>query len=902
MALSWNEIRKRAIEFSKEWEAESREHAEAKSFWDDFFNVFGISRRRVASFEEPVKKLSTSQGFIDLFWKGQLIVEHKSRGKDLDKAYEQAIDYFPNLKEEELPKYILVSDFDRFRLYDLEEKSHQEFHLSELHKYIKLFGFIAGYTVKAEIKDEDPVNVKAAELMGRLHDSLKQSGYTGHALEVFLVRILFCLFADDTGIFERGIFVDFLEQKTKPDGSDIGPQIAQLFQVLNTDEAKRYSSLDEDLKRFPYVNGKLYEETLPMPSFDSSMRAALMSCALFDWGKISPAVFGSLFQSVMNPVERRNLGAHYTSEKNILKVIKPLFLDELWDEFHKVKNNRNKLAEFHDRLAQLRFLDPACGCGNFLVITYRELRRMELEIIKTLNKDQGRMLAIDFASKINVDQMYGIEIEEWPARIAEVAMWLIDHQMNLELSEAIGQYYARLPLKAAANITIGNALRLDWEQIVAKDKLSYILGNPPFVGKQYQTADQKEDMKKAFQNSHGVGVLDYVAAWYLCAAKFVYNTSIKVAFVSTNSISQGEQVGVLWRELFNNWKIKIHFAHRTFQWNNEARGKAAVHVVIIGFGNFDVISKFIYEYEDIQGEAHETNVANINPYLLPGGDIVILNRSKPICTVPNIIAGNMPNEGGHLVLSEQEKEILVDKEPQAAAYILPFVGSREFINNIPRYCLWLVGVDPHRIKELPMVMERVDRVRQYRLGSDRETTRKLASSPALFAEVRQPKSRYIVVPKVSSERRTYIPIGFLDEKTIVSDLVQVVPDAQIFHLGILQSQMHMTWTRHVAGRLKSDYRYTNKLVYNNFPWPQDINNKQKQLIEEKAQEVLDTRLKYPNSSLADLYDPLTMPSDLLKAHKELDRAVDKAYRSKPFANEMERMEFLFEMYQKLTGA
>lgn len=902
MALSWNEIRKRSIEFSKEWENESREHAEAKSFWDDFFNVFGISRRRVATFEEPVKKLSTSQGFIDLFWKGQLIVEHKSRGKDLEKAYAQAIDYFPNLKEEELPKYILVSDFDRFRLYDLEERTHKEFHLSELHKNIKLFGFIAGYTTKAEIKEEDPVNIKAAELMGRLHDSLKQSGYDGHPLEVFLVRILFCLFADDTGIFERGIFVDYLMQKTKIDGSDVGPHLAQLFQILNTPEDKRYSSLDEDLQRFPYVNGKLYEEQLPFPSFDSSMRAALMSCALFDWGKISPAVFGSLFQSVMNPQERRNLGAHYTSEKNILKLIKPLFLDELWEEFEKVKSNKNKLVEFHDKLATLKFLDPACGCGNFLVITYRELRRLELEIIKILHKDQARMLTIEFASKINVDQMYGIEIEEWPARIAEVAMWLMDHQMNIELSEAIGQYYARLPLKAAANIVIGNALRIDWEDIVPKSRLSYILGNPPFIGKQYQTLDQKSDLSKIFKDIKGAGVLDYVSAWYLVAARYIQNTKIITAFVSTNSIAQGEQVGILWHEMFNTYGIKIHFAHRTFQWNNESRGTAAVHVVIIGFGTFDTEKKTIYEYESIKGDPHETLVKNINPYLTEGEDIVVLKRTHPIQKdIPEMSYGSMPNDGGWLLLNSEEMIKIVDEYPQAKKYIRPFVMGEELINGIEKWTIWLENIPPEEFRSIEPITERLNKVKELRMNSPREATRKLSEIPALFGERRQPSKNYLALPRVSSQNRTYIPMTFLSEQVICGDKVYTVPDANIFHIGILTSLMHMSWMKTTAGRMKSDYSYSNLLTYNNFPWPQDISIEQKRLIEEKAKAILDIRRQFPNSSLADLYDPLTMPATLLKAHKELDKAVDKAYRSKPFESEMERMEFLFEIYEQLIS-
>ncbi|MCK5737874.1 class I SAM-dependent DNA methyltransferase, partial [bacterium] len=513
-------------------------------FWNDFFNVFGISRRRVAGFEEPVKKLGNKQGFIDLFWKGTLLVEHKSKGKNLDAAFEQATDYFHGIKEHELPKYVLVSDFERFRLYDLDEKTEDEFHLKELHKNIKLFGFIAGYQ-KRTFRDEDPVNITAAELMGRLHDQLEDSGYEGHQLEVFLVRLLFCLFADDTGIFEKDTFKEFIEQRTHEDGSDLGAWLAQFFQVLNTPREKRLRNLDEQLNAFPYINGKLYEEPLPIAAFSSKMREILLKCSALDWGKISPAIFGSMFQSVMNPEERRNLGAHYTSEKNIMKLIKPLFLDELKAEFQRIKTNRNRLKEFHQKLSSLKFLDPACGCGNFLIITYRELRLLELKVLKALYGDQ-QATAIDQILHVDVDQFYGIEYDEFPARIAEVAMWLMDHQMNLKVSEEFGLYYARLPLRKAAKIVNGNALRIDWESVVPKSELNYILGNPPFCGKQHQNAEQKTDMKNVFDGVKGAGILDYVSAWYIRASKYIQNTKIKVAFVSTNSLAQGEQVGILW--------------------------------------------------------------------------------------------------------------------------------------------------------------------------------------------------------------------------------------------------------------------------------------------------------------------------------------------------------------------
>ncbi|MDJ0586142.1 DNA methyltransferase, partial [Microcystis sp. M49636_WE2] len=568
MPLSWNEIKNRAIAFQKEWEGETSEKAESQSFWNDFFNVFGISRRRVASFEQPIKKADNKQGFIDLLWKGTILVEHKSKGKDLEKATQQAKDYFPNLKEHELPRYILVSDFQRFKLYDLDSGNQWEFELSNFVDNVHLFDFIAGYE-KRVYKDEDPVNLQAAELMGKLHDCLKEIGYMGHNLEVYLVRLLFCLFADDTGIFNKGIFWEYIDLHTKEDGSDLAMHIDAIFQVLNTPEDKRLKNLDENFTQFPYINGKLFEESLPLAAFDSKMRVMLLEACAFDWGKISPAIFGSMFQAVMNPKERRNLGAHYTSEKNIQKVIKPLFLDDLHREFEKIKGNRNKLLEFQKKIANLYFLDPACGCGNFLIITYRELRDLEILVLQELDKlDKTGQLVTDISTIIQVDvnQFAGIEYDEFAVRVAEVAMWLIDHQMNVKVSNTFGQYFVRLPLKKAAKIVNGNALRIDWEELISKEKLNFILGNPPFVGKQLQNADQKADMNHVLGDIKGAGVLDYVTAWYIKAAEFIQNSLIRCALVSTNSISQGEQVGVLWQELYQKYKIKIHFAHRTFSW------------------------------------------------------------------------------------------------------------------------------------------------------------------------------------------------------------------------------------------------------------------------------------------------------------------------------------------------
>lgn len=945
MALSWNEIKDRALKFSKEWENDFNEDAEAKSFMDDFFNVFGVSRRRLASFEMNVRKNDGKHGFIDLLWKGNILIEFKSRGRDLEKAHQQAKGYFPGLKDNELPKYILVCDFERFRLHDLDENKTVEFALKDFVKNVRHFGFIAGYQKKI-FNEQDPANIKAAELMGKLHDRLEEIGYHGHPLEVYLVRILFCLFAEDTTIFMKQQFQDYIEQRTHADGSDLASKIQELFQILNTSTEKRYKNIDEQLSEFPYVNGKLFEETLPTASFDSKMRLALLDCCYLDWSKISPAIFGSMFQSVMNPKERRNLGAHYTSEKNILKLIKPLFLDELWAEFETIKSNKNKLPEFHKKISQLKFLDPACGCGNFLVITYRELRLLEMAILRAQYKGQTAT-NLESILWLDVDMMYGIEYEEFPARIAEVAMWLIDHQMNMAIGQELGEYYARLPLKKAATILHGDSLKINWHTFETEDssvkklyadnikitqivhepeknyeleihsanvtygglktlrnesepKYDYIIGNPPFIGSKIMQQHQRDAIVKLFENSEGSGVLDYVSGWYIKAAKYIQNTKTKVAFVSTNSIVQGEQTSILWGQMLNKYKIKIHFAHRTFKWSNEAKGNAAVYCVIVGFANFNTDVKRIFEYEDVKGEPHEIKAKNINPYLVDAKDILINKQSNPICNVPKMSFGNMPLDGGHLLLSDEEKKDFLLKEPKAKKYIKQLISAQEFLNGGKRWCIWLVDSEPRDLKLMPEILKRVDLVKKFRLDSVAPSTQKFAATPTLFRDRNQPDN-YILIPSTTSENRKYIPLGFFGKNEIANNSCHTVPNGTLFHFGVLMSKMHMAWVKTVCGRLESRFRYSKDIVYNNYPWPENPSDKQIKAIEEKAQKVLDVRAEFPKSSLADLYDPLTMPPALVKAHNELDKAVDSTYRSQPFTSEAKRMEFLFELYEKYTA-
>lgn len=758
MPISWNEIRDRAVAFSKEWKGETAEDAEAKSFWDGFFNVFGVTRRRVATFESPVKKSDGKGGFIDLLWKGVVLVEHKSAGKDLDRAFHQATDYFHGLKERDLPRYVVVSDFARVRLYDLDEGKEHQFELKELHKNVRLFGFIAGYETRF-FGEQDPVNIAAAEKLGKLHDLLKAVGYDGHPLEVFLVRLLFCMFAEDNSIFELQQFRELIELRSVEDGSDLAPLLANLFQVLNTPPEKRLRNLDEQLAAFAYINGKLFSEGLPLASFDKKMRETLLDCMSLNWSRISPAIFGALFQSIMDKKARRNLGAHYTSEGNILKALQPLFLDALRAEFERIKRDKKRLLAFHEKLGRIRILDPACGCGNFLVIAYRELRLLELDVLRELFKAGQMALDVSTIMFVDVDQFYGIEIEEFPAQIAQVALWMTDHQMNLRVSEEFGQYFARLPLKKAPNIVHGNALTIDWRTIITPADLSYIVGNPPFIGKQLQSASQKSELGAVFPGLRGCGVLDYVAAWYGKALGMLdEGAHIAVALVSTNSITQGEQVGVLWPHLLSRG-IHINFAHRTFQWSSEARGKAAVHCVIVGFSMDNSADKFIFDYETPKALPLAIKAKNINPYLVDAANIVLETRRSPICPVPEICFGSMANDDGNLLLSDDDKDELLATEPAAKKWIRPFMQVDELLYGKTRWCLWLKGIPPGELKALPKVAARVHAVKKYREASDRETTRELSNYPQLFGEIRQPETDYFIVPRHTGEDRFIIPVA-----------------------------------------------------------------------------------------------------------------------------------------------
>ena len=903
MTLTWDQIQANAIAFSKRWKDAKREEALAQTFEKELLAVFGVEDAlAVGEYEHKVPLDEGHNGYIDYYWPKKIAIEFKTRGKDLNKAYEQLKDYVLHLPGADMPDLLMVCDFENIVLYHRNTGDKLSFKTKDLRKHIKQFANIAGYETTRTYENQVEVNVKAAEKMAKLHDALKEHGYEGHALEVYLVRLLFCLFADDTGIFPKDSFVNYIEN-SKEDGSDLSMRLAQLFEILNMsdDTRKKRTLLSPELLQFRYINGGLFAAPLPFADFNDKMRGTLLDCCNFDWNKISPAIFGAMFQGVMDKEQRRELGAHYTSEENILKLINPLFMDELWDEFERVKTTPALLDRFHDKISHLKFLDPACGCGNFLIITYRELRVLELEILKMKVNTNQMVMDISPLLKVNVEQFYGIEYEDFPCQIAQVGMWLMDHQMNTRAADQFGMYYARLPLKQSATIVNGNALRTDWEDVVPKRELSYILGNPPFVGARMmaQGSTQKREVEETFGDIKDVQDLDYVTCWYKKAAQLIQGTSIEVGFVSTNSICQGAQVPILWNVLLNDLHIHIKFAHQTFKWSNEAKGKAAVYCVIVGFSLSNPKKKKLFSYQTVQAEPEEKLVENINPYLLPGSDCFVVAQKKPLCDVPEMKFGSQPRDGGFFVLSPEERAEILAQEPELEKVIKPYIGAEEFIKGKERYCIWLHNEPFEIIKNSKILKERIAAVEKFRLESNAKTTNGYAKVPSIFAQIAHPYSDYLIVPRVSSENRRYIPIGFLDKDTIASDAVQIVPNASLYHFGVLTSNVHMAWMRTVAGRLKSDYRYSKELVYNTFPWP-DADEKQKTAIEAAAQAVLDERAKHPGTSLADLYEPTLMKvSGLQAVHTKLDRAVWAAYGAK-WNSEAECVADLMERYQRLA--
>ncbi|WP_303819182.1 DNA methyltransferase [Ruminococcus flavefaciens] len=917
------EQKKAAKDFAARWEGKGYEKGQSQQFWLDLLvNVYGVKDiAGFISFEDQVMLDHTS--FIDGYINStHVMIEQKSLDKDLRKGikqsdgsvlspFQQAKRYAAELPYSKRPRWIITCNFAEFLVYDMEKPNGEpeQIFLKDLAKEYYRLAFIVD-TANENIKKEMEISLKAGELVGKLYDAiLKQyadpdSEETLKSLNKLCVRLVFCLYAEDADIFgKHQMFHDYMKRFS---ARDFRKALIELFQILDTKPEDRDKYLDDDLAAFPYVNGGLFaDEHIEIPRFTDEIIDILLRNASedFDWSGISPTIFGAVFESTLNPETRRSGGMHYTSIENIHKVIDPLFLDELRKELENIKatykvdkTKKAKIEEFRDKLASLTFLDPACGSGNFLTETYISLRRLENEALKYI-LDGQMMFDID-PIKVNISQFYGIEINDFAVTVAKTALWIAEAQMLQETEEIVEHNIPFLPLKSYANITEGNALRTDWESVVPKDKLSYIMGNPPFVGYSLQSKAQKEDMLSIYVDEKGkpyktAGKIDYVAAWYFKAAQLMENTVIRTAFVSTNSITQGEQVAGVWKPLYDRFGIHIDFAHRTFRWDSEASLKAHVHCVIVGFSIAEnKADRRLYD------NGADKIVKNINPFLVEAPNVFIESRSTPICNVPKMTTGNRPADGGHLIIEKEDYADFIKREPSSIKYIKKLVGSTEFINNKDRYCLWLVGVSPAELRKMPEVMKRVELCRQDRLNSPDKGRQKLAETPTLFRETNNPES-YIIVPAVSSEKRRYVPMGFLSAETISTNLNIIIPNATLYHLGVLTSNVHMAWMRTVCGRLKSDYRYSKDIVYNNYPWctPTD---EQKARIEQTAQMILDARVQYPDCSLADLYDETTMPPELRKAHQANDLAVMAAYGFDKKITESECVAELMKMYQKLT--
>ena len=910
-----------AAAFAERWQGRGYERGESQLFWADLLtNVYGVENLPdFIRYEERVSSMVDSTNFIDGHIPStRVLIEQKSIDKDLRAPvpqseggkltpFQQAKKYVANMPLSQHPKWIVTCNFAEFLVYDMEQPNGEpeQIFLKDLGKEYYRLQFLVD--LKSEhITKEMQVSMKAGEIVGRIYEALLKQ-YDDNSpealrwLNILCVRIVFCLYAEDAGVFRHDQFHDYLNGYN---AEDLNDALLKLFNVLNTPLEKRSKYLKEDLKAFPYTNGGLFEEAIEIPQFTEELKQTLLQNASldFDWSEISPTIFGAVFESTLNPETRRSGGMHYTSIENIHKVIDPLFLNDLRRELDEIleekveKTRLRRLDEYQAKLASLTFLDPACGSGNFLTETYLSLRRLENEVIRERYHGQS-FLGFEETSpvKVSIHQFYGIEINDFAVTVATTALWISEAQMLTKTEQIVQHDINFLPLKSYANIVEGNALRMDWEEVVDKQRLNYIMGNPPFIGASMMTAEQKNDAVAIFGKGNRVNSIDYVGAWYYKAASMIQDTNVKVAFVSTNSITQGEQVSPFWSPLLEKYHVNICFAYRTFIWDSEASDKAHVHCVIIGFcANNKNSKRIIFDGNQI------IDANNINPYLIDAPNAIIGTRSKPICDVPNISYGNKPSDGGNLILSEEEREQLLKDDPSLEPYVRRYVGARDFINSDEiRYCLWLKGVSPTVYRKNAEVMRRLQAVKEMRLKSTAAPTRALAERPYLFFSTPQTENPYLCIPEVSSGRRRYIPVGFMPNSIIAANTVVIVPDATIYHFGIIDSIVHMAWMRVVCGRLKSDYRYAGSVVYNNFPWPTPSES-QIERIKQTAQSILDARALYPDSSLADLYDELTMPFELQKAHRTNDAAVMEAYGFPKNATESEIVAELFRMYQGMV--
>lgn len=916
-----DEQRKAASAFVRRWQDRGNERQDSQTFWLDLLEtVYGINQPgEYISFEDQVHLDHTS--FIDGYITAtNVMIEQKGRTKDLRKGikqsdgtfltpFQQAKRYAMNLPYSQRPRWIITCNFTEFYVYDMERPGGDPavIALADLPEECYRLDFLVDQA-NPHLEKEIQVSMQAGELVGQIYDELlKQyrdpsSDETQRAINQLSVRLVFCLYAEDAGIFGRhGMFHDYLADF---DTRFLRNAVIDLFRVLDTPIGKRDPYLDEKLAEFPYVNGGMFaDEDIEIPQFTDELRALLLEHAStdFDWSQISPTIFGAVFESTLNPETRRQGGMHYTSIENIHKLIDPLFLNELRTELEDVKKLKQpatlkrRAEAFQDKLAGLTFLDPACGSGNFLTETYLSLRKLENDAIRLIYGDQSMLALEKQIIKVSIQQFYGFEINDFAVSVGKTALWIAESQMMEETKSIVYVNIDFLPLKTYTNITEGNALRLSWSKLVPANQLNYIIGNPPFNGARLMSKVQKEDLLQVDSQIDGIGSLDYVAGWYLKAAQIMQGHSIRTAFVSTNSIAQGEQVEILWKPMLERYGMHIDFAYHTFKWTSEAKEKASVFCVIIGFSKTATRRKVVYS-----SSGQPEIVTHINPYLVDAEDAFVKNRSKPLCSVPPISIGNLPIDGGNYLFEKDEMESFIKVEPESKRFFKPWYGSREFINRKPRYCLWVGDATPGELRKMPHVLERIERVQEFRLASTRAATRKLADKPTRFHFENMPTTNFLVIPKVSSEKRRYIPIGYITPDNLASDLVFIVPDANLYEFGVLTSNVHMAWMRTVAGRLKSDYRYSAKVVYNNFPWPH-VTADQQAKIADTAQQILDARALYPDSSYADLYDERTMPSELRKAHQNNDRAVMRAYgMDVATTTESDSVASLFTLYMHLA--
>lgn len=921
--LSWAEIRIEVDRFVHEYKGVTSENGESQSFWNDFLACFGVARRRVASFEKRATRASTNRtGRIDLFWPKVLIAEQKSTGKlKENNAEEQAEDYLlgGDIEAHEYPKYILSSDFANMQITDLESppgQRTQTFPLSELASNLHLFGFIAGYQVRQYTAQEEvAASVKAAQLMADLYavltgdaDSADEADPdyeddTVQQASMLLTRLLFLMYGDDAGLWEKGLFEEFIETRTQEDGSDLGAQIIALFSILNTPESRRSKHADALLLRFPFVNGSLFDGHSRMPFFNRSMRNELLAACRFEWRQISPAVFGSLFQAIKSKKARREAGEHYTTETNILKTLRPLFLDDLRVRLSKAWNNPKRLRDLHAEFADIRYLDPACGCGNFLIVAYREMRQIELDLLVRIRELAGMQdyLTLDgtFDLKVSLSQFYGIELNWWPAKIAETAMFLVDHQANQRMALALGLAPDRLPIRITAHIHHGNALQANWKALLPPSDETYVFGNPPFLGKASRTSDQLKDLITAWQAKLSKQ-MDYVTAWHAKTLDYFKDCSGTWAFVTTNSIVQGEPVIDLFRPIFEaGWRIK--FAHRTFEWTSEAAGKAAVHCVIVGFTKDSAVKSRLFDYATPRGEPQELLVERINSYLVDGPIILVSKRSVPISTaLPRIALGSQPSDGGHLIVEPDEYDQVM-ADPVAAKYVRGYVGGRELVRGTHRWCLWLTDLEPSDLAKSPLLKARLAAVKENRARSTYESTRKAAATPHLFWYINEPTGHYLCLPRVVSDSRRYFTAAYLPPSVISNDKTYVVPDSDGFLFGITASSMFITWQKTIGGRMKSDVSMSNTVAWNNFPLPA-VDSTTREKIIKAGRGVLAAREKRPGRSLAEHYNPLAMDPKLVRSHNTLDAIVDRAFGAQwTCKSEAERQSLLFANFAALSG-